>query len=173
MQKYLKYGNAKLYLYLGVLLVMLVLWRTGEAINNQLNALPVKQAPTIGGNAAVLDEKSFYPVWVKQAVAQEPMADDSQVDSLFNRVQEKVAQVKPLEPDYGQMFQQAVRIDGVADDGLFIRGHFYVIGAKLDVFSMVTSRGEHLVPKLESVKNGKAIFDVGARKIVIALQGKA
>lgn len=175
MRKFLKSGNAKLYLYLGVLSIMAVLWRTGEAINTQLGTLPVKEAPKAGGNVAVLDEKSFYPVWVKQAVARTPVADESQVDALFKREveEEKVVQAKPMEPDYGLMFRQSVQIDGVADDGVFIGGRFYGVGAKLEAFGMTTPDGRRLVPKLETFKGGKAIFDVGAKKIAIAVSGKA
>lgn len=173
MQKFLKSGNVKLYLYLGVLLVMAALWRTGEAINIQLGMLSVHEAPKTGSNAAALDEKSFYPVWVKQAAARAPIADESQVDLLFKRKEEEVVKpVKPMEPDYGQIFRQAVQIDGVSNDGLFISGHFYAIGEKLETFAMITAEGKRLVPKLNSFKNGKAVFDVGAQKIAIVVARK-
>lgn len=170
MKKLLKSGNVTLYFYMAVLLVMAGLWRAGEAINAELGNLPVKVAPKIGNNARVLSEKSFYPVWVKQSVASTSVATDShQVDSLFKRDEEKVAQVQVqlAEPDYGYMFRQVVRIDGVADDGLFINGHFYPTGTRLEAFAMLTSTGKRLVPVLEAWQGGKASFRVGAQKISI------
>lgn len=166
MRTFLKSGNAKLYLYLCILAVLAVLWRIGETINIQLGTLPVKVAPKAGNNSAVLSEKSFYPVWVKQAVARAPVTDEGPVDSLFKREEEKVVdKVIPTEPDYGQMFRQAIRIDGVADDGLFINGHFYTVGAKLEELAVTTAAGKRIVPRLASLANGKATFEVGTQKI--------
>jgi len=173
MHKFLRSGNTRLYLYLAVLVVMAIFWRTGEAINAKLAELPVKEAPKSGKSAVVLNEKSFYPVWVKQAVARAPVVDDTQVDLLFKRedeVEKKKADIKPIapiEPDYGQMFREAIQIEGVADDGLFISGHFYAVGENMEPFAVTTAAGKRLVPKLVSLKNGKATFSLGALKMSI------
>lgn len=172
MQKILKFGNAKLYLHLGILLLLALLWKVGETINIQLGMLPVKEVPKSAKSTIVIDEKSFYPVWVKQDVAKPQMAIGGEVDSLFKREQEKESVVKQLEPDYGKVFQQALKIDGVAEDGLFINGHFYTIGSNLEAYAMLTSKGERLVPKLESVRGNIVQFDLGTRKIVITMHGK-
>lgn len=176
MQTFLKSGNAKLYLYIGVLLVMTALWRVGDAINGRLAEMPVHAAPKVGSSAAILDKRSFSPVRVTPtSEAPTPVADVNQVESLFKHEEEKATNqtpAKPIEPDYGQIFLQTVWIDGVADNGLFINGRFYATGAKLEAFSMSTASGKKIVPKLEVIREGKAIFEVGAKKISISISGK-
>lgn len=172
MSNLLKSGNAKLYLFIVILVVLGALWRAGEAINVELGALPVKVAPKLGSNAAVLDEKSFYPVWVKQAVAQQPVPSNELVDVLFKHEEPTVeAQPKPMEPDYALMFRQAIHIDGVSDDGLFISGRFYPVGSKLEAFAMVSTVGKRIVPVLEAWKGGTASFSVGAQKLSVQSRG--
>lgn len=172
MSNLLKSGNARLYVFIVILAILGALWRAGEAINAELGALPVKVAPKLGTSAAVLDEKSFYPVWVKQAVAQQPVPANDQVDVLFKHEEPAVeAPPKPMEPDYALMFRQAIHIDGVSDDGLFISGRFYVVGSKLEAFAMMTTVGKRIVPVLESWKGGTASFIVGAQKLSVQGRG--
>lgn len=169
MQQFLKSGNLRLYLYLGVLISMGLLWRAGEAVTGRLAELPVHEAPKVGGNTVALNVKNFSAVFVKQAVAVagNAVADESQIDSLFKREDTKTAE-KSIERDYGQLFIQSVRIDGVSDNGLIINGRFYSIGSKLETLAMMTTGGKQLVPRLDSLKNDKAIFDVGTQKVAIA-----
>lgn len=172
MSNILKSGNAKLYLFIVILVVLGALWRAGEAINAELGALPVKVAPKLGSNAAVLDEKSFYPVWVKQAVARTPVPDNDQVDVLFKHEEKTVEiQPKPLEPDYALLFRRAIHIDGVSDDGLFINGRFYTIGSKLEAFAMMSTVGKRIVPVLDTWRGGTATFSVGTQKLSVQGRG--
>lgn len=172
MRKLLNSGNARLYLYAGILILIGLLWRAGNAVNAHLNELPIEAAPRVNNILPPLTEKNFYPVWVKQAVAQAPVADNSQVDALFKHVDKKIsAQVKPQEPDYGAMFKQRVVIDGVANNGLFIGGHFYAVGEKLEPYFTTTLAGKILVPVLVSVNSDLAAFEFDQKKIVISVKG--
>lgn len=170
MGKFRGFGNIKLYIYVAALLLLLGLWRAGEAVSEQLLSLPVKAAPKTGGGAPALDEKSFYPVWVKQAGAREPVSQDQPVDSVFKlpiAPAQAASALTPVvtEPDYGLLFRQSVQIDGVADDGLFINGKFYAVGAKLTALAMTSPAGKLIVPTLVSLMDGRVVFEVNGQKI--------
>lgn len=168
MDKVLKAANRKLYLYLIAFVVIAIGWRTGEYVNQQLTELQIKQAPRVDRNTATLDAKSFYPVWVKQSVAVAAEHVDSEVDSLFRDREIQQPEIKPVEvvePDYGEIFRQSVAINGVADDGVFVNGRFYKVGAKMDEVAMQSASGAMIIPRVESLKQGRVFFRVGKDRI--------
>jgi len=131
----------------------------------RLAALPIKEVPRVDRSNVTLDAKSFYPVWVKQAVAMARGSGASEMDALFSRKTseepDKLEPVKPVEPDYGEWFKRVARVDGVADDGVFVNGRFYKLGSKMQEFSFTASGGKPVTPVVESIKNGKVTFRVG------------
>lgn len=157
-----KSGSARLYLYLGAIALAAFAWRAGETINASLSTLIVKAAPHVARNAVPIDAKSFYPVWVKQSVALPIAQFDGEVDTYFRKhEEEKHEPPKPPEPDYGEMFKAAASVDGVADDGVFVNGKFYKIGATLDELAIATATGKTIIPEVERIANGRVVFRVG------------
>jgi len=159
-------SGAGLYLNLIALVALAAVWRAGEAINTRLAALPVKEAPRVDRSNVALDAKNFYPVWVKQAVAMPRQDGASEMDALFagkvNKPEEpKLGPIRPVEPDYGEWFKQVARVDGVADDGVFVNGRFYKLGDKMQDLAFTTAGGKPVTPVVESIKGGKVTFRVG------------
>lgn len=178
MQKFLKTGNARLYILLGSMFVVGSAWRAGDAINQRLLQLPVTAAPRVDRNSVSIAKNSFYPVWVKQAVATPPAPNESEgesVDALFMAKQEpKIEPPRieaPPEPDYVQMFKQAARIDGVSDDGIFVGGRFYKVGQKMEEFQFSGPSGTPIIPSVESIRAGKITFAIGKDKLVFQTGG--
>lgn len=168
-----KSGRTRLYLYLGAMLVIVGGWRTGETINQRFGELTVKQAPKVDRSAVVIDAKSFYPVWVKQAVAIPAVYEHSEVDALFRKkVPQPIEPPKLVEPDYSEMFRQAVVVDGVADDGVFCNGRFYKVGDSMPEFTLTTSSGAPLIPVLESIHNGRVTFRIGRAALAFVYGGR-
>lgn len=170
MKKIISSGNARLWFYIGFLVAMAGLWRAGESINARLSALPIKEAPKAAKPTAIIDQKSFYAVWVKQATEVTIAPDDSQaVDAVFNKSEEPKIEapkpIMPIEPDYVDMFKQSADVYGVSDDGVFVNGSFYGVGSKLEPLSMTTVSGKAITPVLISIKNGQAVFQVGTNKV--------
>ncbi len=155
MASLLKNGNIKTYVYLVLVVLLALAWRGGDAVG------------------AKLDAKSFYPVWIKQAAAMsaEQAAD---VDALFKKHEEvkpvEIAPPKPVEPDYGEMLKYRVELAGVADNGAFINGQFYKVGAKINDLTYVTMSGASVTPVLWSVKKDAAILLLGKKSITVAVK---
>ncbi len=178
MQKFLKTGNARLYILLGSMFIVGSTWRAGEAINLHLFKLPVTSAPRVDRNSVSIAKNSFYPVWVKQALATPPASNESEgesVDVLFLARQEpKIEPLRieaPPEPDYLQMFKQAAQIDGVSDDGVFVSGRFYKVGQKMEEFQFSGPSGTPIIPSVESIKAGKITFAIGKDRLVFQTGG--
>jgi hypothetical protein len=128
-------------------------------------------------NNATLDAKSFYPVWVKQAVAMPHPDGEAEMDALFARKIDKpeapkLEPIKPVEPDYGEWFKQVARVDGVSDDGVFVNRRFYKLGDKMDDLSFTTASGKPVVPVIESIKDGRVTFRVGKSTVVFLFGGE-
>ncbi|TRZ66932.1 MAG: hypothetical protein D4S02_06000 [Rhodocyclaceae bacterium] len=155
-------GSARLYVYLAVIAAATMVWRGGEYVDNQLLTLAVKAAPRVEKNNEPMDSKNFYPVWVKQSVALPPLQVDAEVDVYFKKVEEpKVDPPRPPEPDYGAMFRESATVDGVSDDGVFVNGQFYKIGARIEELAVMPASGKAIIPVVESIASGRVIFRVG------------
>jgi hypothetical protein len=168
--------NVRLYLNLIALVALAAIWRAGEAINMRLAELPVKEAPRVDRNNTTLDAKSFYPVWVKQAVAMPRPDDGAEMDALFTRKidkpeEPKLEPIKSVEPDYGEWFKQVARVDGVSDDGVFVNGRFYKLGDKMQDLSFTTASGKPVTPVVESIKKGRVTFRIGKSTVVFLFGG--
>ena len=173
MRTIIKSGSARLYFVIGALGVIAVGWKAGETVNLRLDTLEVHKAPRVDRNSAPIDKKSFYPVWVKQAIAKPPVvADAGGVEQLFGNKPDEASkagspeQLKPVEPDYSDAFKQAARIDGVADNGAFINGQFHKVGEKMEAFTYGAPNEKQTVAVLESIKDGKMTFAIGKTKVV-------
>lgn len=172
MQKLLRSANTRLYIYLGGLLLLAAVWRAGESVNARFEVMPVKEAPRIDRGTIPLDAKSFYPVWVKQAAAMPQVTQDSEVDELFRKREEaKPEMLKPVEPDYVEIFKASATVDGVSDNGAFVGGQFYKVGAKLHEFAIASANGQTVVPVLHSIKNGKITFTIAGRTLSFVYGG--
>ena len=175
MQTFIKSGNARLWIYVGSLVIMAGLWKSGEAINSRLAGLPIKTAPKAAERATSIDQKSFYAVWVKRLTSSSPeiIEDDQAVENLFNKKEEKLPQIltpeKPPEPDYGEIFKRNAQITGISNDGIFINRKFYRIGQKLDHLAIPTEAGKPIIPVLQSIQNGKVTFNVGKKQVVFVI----
>jgi len=168
-----KSGRTRLYLYLGAMLIIAGGWRLGETINQRFATLVVKQAPRIDRSAAVIDAKSIYPVWVKQAVATAVVYEHAEVDALFRKKAPQPIEPPPVvEPDYSEIFKQAVIVDGVANDGVFCNGRFYKVGDKMPEFTLTTASGAPLIPVLESIHNGRVTFRIGHASLAFMYGGR-
>lgn len=166
MDKLLNGESGKLYLYLIAMLIVSVGWKIGESINQRFSEMEIKQAPRIDRSASILDAKSFYPVWVKQLVANPQPGPEQEVDTLFNRREEKpVEPPKPAEPDYGELFKQQARIDGISETGAFINGTFYRTGERLDDFAYTSPDGRRIIAVLKSTEGGRLRFQIGAQTL--------
>jgi len=168
--------QSSLYLNLIALVALAAVWRAGEAVNMQLAQLPVKEAPRVDRGSAALDAKSFYPVWVKQAVAMPRPDGETEIDALFARKvdqpeEPKFEPIRPVEPDYGEWFKQVARVDGVSDDGVFVNGRFYKLGDKMQDLAFTTASGKPVIPVVESIKEGRVTFRVGKGSVVFLLGG--
>lgn len=155
--------------YIGALVILAVIWQVSSHITLRMNQLPVKTAPKVDHKGPMVDPKSFYPVWVKQAVAMTPAVDNAPLDSFFRRQEATVAPLAPEpptpEPDYLAMFERQVRIDGISDNGVFINGVFVKAGAKLEAYSLLKSDGTSLVPVLESISSNRITFRIDEQTI--------
>lgn len=99
--------------------------------------------------------------------------DAQAIDALFKKVEVKMPEIvskKPQEPDYAAIFKASLIVSGYANDGLIIDGRFYATGEKLDRMTMYGTSGKAVVPKIESVRNGKATFAVGGKKVVVDME---
>lgn len=154
--------------YLLSVLGIVVAWQITEHVTLEMSRLPVMTAPKVNHKGRNVDAKDFYPVWVKQAVVMAPQEDAGSIDDFF-RLEKEVANekdTKPVdEPDYVAMFQSRVRIDGVSDNGVFIHGQFFKVGATLDAYSMQTPQGESIVPLIESIGDGVMTFLVADKPV--------
>lgn len=176
MQKFFKSGNAKFWLFLGVFALMVLLWKTGEAINGRLAALPVKSAPKHENTTPPLDQATFYAVWVKRITAAPVTQEDpASMDTLFKIKEEPKTQLESLklvEPDYVEIFKKAATVQGVSDTGVYINGRFYQVGEHLQELAMVDSNGKPVVPTLASIKDGHATFMIRKAKVLFSLGTK-
>lgn len=163
-----KSGRTRLYLYLGAVLIIAGGWRIGETINQRFATLVVKEAPRIDRSAVAIDAKSIYPVWVKQAVARAAVYEHTEVDALFlKKAQQQIEPPPVLESDYGELFRQAVVVDGVSSDGAFCNGRFYKMGDTMPEFAFTTASGAPLIPILEGVHKGAVTFRIGTTVLVL------
>jgi hypothetical protein len=177
MQTFIKSGNTKLWLYVGILVLMAGLWRSGEAINSKLANLPIKTAPKASTATATIDQKSFYAVWVKRLISSAPEAieNDQAVEDLFRKKDEaptalfSVLPEKPPGPDYVQLFKQQANISGFSDDGIFINNRFYAIGQALESLAMAGEAGKPVIPVLKSIQKGKVTFSVDKQQVVFLI----
>lgn len=177
MKKFLKSGNTKLWIYIGVLSLMVGLWKTGESINTKLAELPIRTAPK-ASTTADLEQKSFYTVWVKQlTVAPKPSETENAqtLDTLF-QFRKEPEPIKPepkiIEPDYAEIFKASAQIDGISDDGVFINRKFYHIGQKINQLTIATQTGKPIIPILESIQKDQIIFLVGKKKVSFFIGSK-
>lgn len=176
MQQFFKSGNARFWIYLCVLTLMLLLWKAGESINGRLAALPVKTPPKTVSSAPPLDQANFYAVWVKRiAAAPTTPGDPTSMDTLFKKKEDPKVQLESLkqeEPDYVEIFKKAANVQGVSDTGVYINGRFYHVGDKLEELAMMDSSGKPVVPLLSSIKDGAVTFVVRKAKVVFSLGDK-
>lgn len=153
----------------GALLMLFVTWQLSWHITDRVTHLQVKSAPKVDHQGPAVDPKSFYPVWVKQAVAMTPMADNTPLDSFFRRQELPVTPPTPSpappEPDYQAMFERQVRIDGISDNGVFINGIFFKAGTKLEAFSLLKPDGSLLAPTLEAVSANHVTFQIDGQTV--------
>lgn len=174
MAKFLKTGNARMYIYLICFASLFLLWRGGALINEKLSQLPVKTLPSVPMKQVATDTKSFYPVWIKQIAAlkaEEPTTGD--VDELFRTKVESVpvsVPLKPQEPDYPSIVRQSVRADAVGDNGAVINGRFFTFGSRIEGISLMRPDGGAIVPVLMSANRGEIVMMVGKTSVVIPLQ---
>lgn len=157
-------GNLRLYVVLGSVFVLAGAWRGSEWVAKSLLSLPIKQAPRVERPSAALDAKNFYPVWVRTAKATPATAAPvTAIDDLFKR-EDELEVHKPVEPQYGAQFQQVAMIDGIADNGVFVNGEFYKVGARMEAYAL-QGAGKPVVPVVESVNKGTVVFRVGAELV--------
>lgn len=165
MKRLFKRGGSNLYLYVVTLLLVGMTWRGGEYVQLRMAELEVKEAPKVHMPSAPIDQKNFYPVWLKQPSAQIKSQGDAEVDALFMKPAEPKQEIKPVEPDYVAMFQQSATVDGVADNGVYVNGTFYKVGDKLQDLSIAAIGGAAVVPVVEAIKDGKVVFRVGPKHV--------
>lgn len=171
MQKIIRSGSVRMYLYIGSVLVIAGVWRMGEAVNLRLANLPVKEVQRVGQEPIALDAKGLYPVWVKQA-ASAGIASQADVEGLFRKAEPALkspgqmpdAQPAPP-PDYAGMFKQLARVDGVSNDGVFLNGRFYRVGQVIDALPLGFSGSAPVVPVVESIDQGRVVFRVGKAQV--------
>lgn len=160
--------NSKLYLMLAGLVLIGAAWKGGEWINaSRLSRLVVLEAPKVDIGGSNIDAKSFYPAWVKQVPAlQDAGESDTSVDELFRA---KAAKEKPQKPEtnYLETFQQMARIDGLADNGVFVNGRFYKAKERMEALTIQGTSGEAIVPVVEVVSANKIVFRVGGETLTI------
>lgn len=157
--------------YIGAMAVLLTTWWITDHITSRMRHLPVKMAPKVNHQGDLVDPKSFYPVWVKQAVALKPVDTDMNVDTFFRkREQPKPAEPLPSpkpEPDYVALFAQQVRIDGITDNGVFLNGAFVRLGSELQSLSVQRPNGASVVPVLAAISMRFVEFRIGDQSVRI------
>lgn len=158
-------GTPTLYLYLAGLLFAGIAWHLGQEINLQLAAMPVKQVPRIE-RAAAQDVKTFYPAWIGRRANPASAPPSADVETAFREQPPRAPDLKPAEPNYADMFMRTARIDGVADDGVFVSGRFYPVTAKMPEFAMTAPTGKKIVPVVAAIKDGRVTFSLGPQKAV-------
>lgn len=167
-------------LYLGVAVAFWLAMEITTHIESQMKSLPVKTAPNVNYRGKAIDPKNFYPVWVKQAVATAPPDSSVNVDAFFRRQEEPkpvLVETTPLptpaEPDYLAMFRNRARIDGIADNGVFINHQFFKVGSKLDSYAMPAPNGTVIIPVVESITSSTVTFRVGDKPLRFIYEKKA
>lgn len=156
-------------LSIGALIMLFVTWQLSWHITDRVTQLPVKTAPKVDHQGPAVDPQSFYPVWVKQAVAMVPLTDNTPLDSFFRRqeIPTKPLMPDPIppEPDYLAMLERQVRIDGISDNGVFINGVFFKSGTKLEALSLLKPDGTLLSPILEAISTHHVTFRIDGRTV--------
>jgi len=164
--------NMRLYALLAACLVLFGAWQIGDTVSRRLAAVPVKEAPAVVLPREPLNTRSFYPVWIKQAVALTAQAQEQgvDVDTLFRKQEEKVAVEKPVvvEPNYGRIVVASVTVDATSDNGAVINGQFVANGQKIPGLAITKMDGKRIEPVLKGVAGEMVAIKVGD-KVVTAL----
>jgi hypothetical protein len=178
MNKFMKGRNVTLYLYAVLAAVLILVWKTGEVVNKKLAATQLHRLQPKTSKVEVVNEKSFYPVFVKQAAAvnadKRIAASDAEgLDSLFKKDEE----VKPVsevpvalpEPDPLLTIKQNTVVDAVSDNGAVINGRFYTIGSRIEELRFAPAGKGVVVPVMASVSGNKVTLTAGGKSVVLAL----
>lgn len=177
MSTFLKSNNAKMYFYLLISGLIFGLWLGGESINKKLGTLEVKTLPAVPVRQISSDTKSFYPVWIKQAAALKAEMSiskkNSDVEDLFNAKKEEpkldLSTQSPKDPDYVAVFKQTVRLDAIADNGIYLNDKFFKIGAPLKEFLMFRPSGGEVIPVVVARTTEDVTFSVNGTNVVLKL----
>ncbi|WP_323011476.1 hypothetical protein [Castellaniella sp.] len=158
-------------IYMGAAVVLFLTWQITDHVITRMRQMPVKMAPKVNHQGDLVDPKSFYPVWVKQAVALKPIDPDMNVDAFFRKKEQPAAQ-EPLpapapEPDYVALFAQQVRIDGITDNGVFLNGRFVKLGSELQSLSVQRPNGGSVIPVLSAISMRFIEFRIGEQSLRI------
>jgi hypothetical protein len=136
-----------------------------QVVNQRLGELEVKSAPHVNTQSASTS-KTFYPVWIRQKAVVRGEQDGVNVDGVFRKPELAKKEVKPVDPDYMAQLKQQLTLEGVANDGAFLNGHFYQVGQLLNDFAFKRLNGATVVPRLARVKGNQAVIAGDAGKTV-------
>ncbi len=184
----LKNKSMRLNIYLVAVFGIAILWRAGETLNKRFASLPINNISHADDTVKSIDIKSFHAVLVKETKAKLTVQEDiGNIESLFKKV-ETLISPPPLQPaantalkasvsplvavDYAAMLRQSVRIDGIAEDGVFINGQFYKTGEKMQEWVITTETGS-VLPILESVKDERITLRIGKQKVLFLYNQRA
>jgi len=151
-----------------------VLWSGLGKINTNLAALPVLQAQHITDQAAPMQPKPLYPVWVGKAM-RGPQADDGMlagsVEDAFRpaALPDQVDQPPP-EPDYAEVLRSKVHIDGTSSNGAFVNGRFYSVGSDLDALVLDRADGGTITPRLVAASTSRVIISAGKHQLSLTAE---
>jgi len=150
--------------------VVFGLWRITGLANTKLAEIPVKAPPATAAPVPSTDTRRIYPATAMKPVARVKSAD-ADVDAVFRgRVAEAEADLDPPPPDYSGMFQAQIQLQGIASNGAFLNGRFYVVGQAMSRLAIARADGSQLVPKLAGLGDGYVTISADGVPTVIRLQ---
>lgn len=130
--------------------VVFGLWHITGLANNRLAQIPVKAPPATAAPIPSTDVRRIYPATAMKPVAQVKAAN-ADVDAVFRSKPAPEEDIAPPPPDYSAMFEAQIKLQGVATNGAFLNGRFYVIGQDMPRLAIARADGTQLVPKLAGV----------------------
>lgn len=134
--------------------VVFGLWRVTGLANDKLAQIPVKAPPATAAPVPSTDTRRIYPATAMKPGAQVKAAD-ADADAVFRGRQAAAeADLEPPPPDYSAMFTAQIQLQGVASNGAFLNGRFYVIGQAMPRLAIARADGSQLVPKLAGLGDG-------------------
>jgi len=168
----IKSANLALYVTLGILVLLVGLFKMGESVNARLKATPIKTVTKATSAVVEQSKRTIYPVWVVQASARQATAEQGSVENIFGAESkpDPVAQMEAQRVSKlsrAEIFQQRFAITGYGYNGIFVGEVFFRAGEPMQTLTFADADGRTITPMLLRAADGEVTIDLGGQKLLI------